>query len=94
MASVAGGSGDNGGSDRGRGNTEDPHGKFKLSPAFRKACLRYLEKKHEKCVAAGEEPPFGGRYASAPPNPAVETPSSSTTTAKKARKPNIEPKDV
>ena len=35
--------------------------------------LRYLQGKHVDVVAAGEEPPFGGRYAP-PPAPSVADP--------------------
>jgi hypothetical protein len=81
MASATGGSGDGGG-DRGSyyGKVPiivGPQHKPKKKSALEKAMLRYLQQRHEEAVAAGQEPPFGGRYA--PPSvPGVSRPLSTT----------------
>ena len=81
MASATGGSGDGGG-DRGSyyGKVPiivGPQHKPKKKSALEKAMLRYLQQRHEEAVAAGQEPPFGGRYA--PPSvPGVSRPFSTT----------------
>ena len=41
--------------------------------------LCYLQGKHVDAVAAGEEPPFGGRYAP-PPAPSVADPPAPSNT--------------
>ena len=67
MASATGGSGDGGGDRRsssGKGKIiVGPQHKPKKKSALEKAMLRYLQQRHEEAVAAGQEPPFGGRYA-------------------------------
>ena len=81
MASATGGSG-NGGGDRrssfGKGKIiVGPQDKPKKMSALEKAMLRYLQKRHEEVIAAGQEPPFGGHYA--PPSvPSVSRPLSTT----------------
>jgi len=76
MAS-AGGSGTSDGdrrSSRGKGKTPVvPNEKSKKPGAWVKAQLSFLQKKHEECVAKGEEPGFDledllRRYAPSPPN--------------------------
>jgi len=50
--------------------------------AVERAMIRFVEAYHVKCVAAGEEPPFGGRYAPSTTNPVVTRPSSDSGAAK------------
>ena len=65
MATVAGGSGAGAGGGRRCSSGTPPvvPQKPKKPSAWEKACIRYLEAVHVECVARGEEPPFGGRYA-------------------------------
>jgi len=69
MSSAAGGSGDAGGHPSKGKRPLGSNTKANKPGAFERAMLRFLQKEHEKCVARGEEPPFGGRYA--PPSTAV-----------------------
>ena len=71
MDTAAGGSGDDGrGNHRcsaGKGKTQvKSQPKPKMSTTWHRAMVRYLQGKHEDAVAAGEEPPFDGRYAPPP----------------------------
>ena len=64
MESATGGSGEGGENPPGKGKiTVGPPDKPKKMSTWQRAMLRYLQGKHEDAVAAGEEPPFGGRYA-------------------------------
>ena len=63
---------------RGKGKTiVGPHDKPKKMSTWERAMLHFLERYHEDAVAAGQEPPFGGRYAP-PPVPGVSGPLSTT----------------
>ena len=81
MATAAGGSGDGGGdrrSSHSKGKTiVGPHDKPKKMSMWEKAMLRFQQRHHENAIAAGQEPPFGVRYA--PPSvPGVSRPLSTT----------------
>ena len=93
MASATGGSGDGAGDRRSscdKGKTiVGPQDKPKKISTLEKAMLRYLQKCHEDAVAAGQEPPFGGRYAP-PPIPGVLGSLISTTIAGGTNKPHDE----
>ena len=77
MSTAAGGSGDDGSGDRpspGTGKTKvGPPDMPKKMSTWDRVMLRYLQGKHVDAIAAGEEPPFGGRYAP-PPAPSVADP--------------------
>ena len=77
MSTAAGGSGDDGSGDRPSPGTRKtkvgPPDKMKKMSTRKRAIRRYLQGKHVDVVAAGEEPPFGGRYAP-PPAPSVADP--------------------
>ena len=87
MDTAAGGSGDDGRGNRrssaGKGKTQvNPQPKPKKQGAWERAMIRYLQGQHEDAVAAGEEPPFGGRYAP-PPVPGQTTPPPDTNNTPK-----------
>ena len=69
MDTAAGVSDDDGGGNRRRSSAAkgkaqvNPQPKPKKKGAWERAMLPYLQGKHEDAVAAGEEPPFGGRYS-------------------------------
>ena len=70
MDTAAGGSGDDGRGNRrssaGKGKTQvKSESKPKMSAAWRRAMIRYLQAP-EAAVAAGLEPPADGRYATPP----------------------------
>ena len=83
MSTAAGGTGDDGSGDRrsshnkGKTKVGAPDKPKKMS-TLERAMLHYLQGVHVDAVAAGEEPPFGGRYAPPPPVSSVATPPSST----------------
>ena len=83
MSIAAGGSGDDGSGDHpspGMGKTKvGPPDKLKKMSTWERATLRYLQGKHVDAVVAGEEPPFGGRYAP-PPAPSVADPPTPNST--------------
>ena len=69
--------------------------KPKQPTTWERACIRYLEANHVECVARGEEPPFGGRYA-----PSTDPGGSSQTavvdganTPPTIKPPSLSPKD-
>src|SRR5687767_2642018 len=70
MATAAGGSGDGGDdrhSSRGKGKIiVGSHDKSKKMSTWERPMLHYLQRYHEDAIAAGQEPPFGGRYAPSP----------------------------
>ena len=96
MAFAIGGSGDGGG-DRGYyyGKVPiivGPQHKPKKMSVLEKAMLRYLQQRHEEAVAAGQEPPFGGRYA--PPSVLGVSRPLSTTVSGGTNKPKDEARSV
>ena len=91
MESATGGSKEGGGNPPGKGKiTVRSPDKPKKMSTWQRAMLRQLEGKHEDAVAAGEEPPFGGRYAP-PPVPGQTTP---TPSRDKLQPSSSKPKDT
>ena len=89
MASIAGGSGADGGDccPSGEKGTTPVGRRSKKPSAFHRAALRYLEKEYKECVARGEEPPFDlddllRHYGLSPPNSEVSAPPSSSVPAR------------